>query len=125
MATRRSTAARASAALAELRTLGFTGPFRGSRMCGPVVLEVRRRNSRIHIAGIWVSPEARGQGAGAVALALITAAADRHRVACELRVCPFDGKPVKTRDLRAWYERYGFEREPRSALMVRRPGAVT
>ena len=125
MASSSTTTARAAAAVAELRSVGFSGPFKGSRMCGPVVFEVRRRNSRVHIAGIWVSPEVRGEGAGRAALALITAAADKYCVSCELRVRPFDGKPVKARELRAWYERQGFEAASRgSALMIRRPGAA-
>lgn len=101
---------RCVAAIGSLHNASYVGPWVGSRMRGPVVFEVRRtRGGRLRLESLWVSPSVRGRGIGNDMLQLIARTCDWFGVECELVPRPFDGRPVKVAELRAWYARHGFE----------------
>ena len=111
------------AALHEIQRLGYAGPWPCAVMVGPVIVDVRAptRSRRLCIESLWVSPSVRGQGYASRMLRQITSVADRHGVACELRPRPYDGRPLKVGELRAWYARHGFELASDRRTMVRLP----
>ena len=69
---------------------------------------------------INVPREFRGRGIASTLLKRILADADREGATVGLGISPSDGLSYK--ELKAWYERYGFRPMAEKPLFVRQPG---
>jgi GNAT superfamily N-acetyltransferase len=98
--------------LARVREQAWQSPVNPKCVCfGP--LHVGFRTSYAHlviVTDLWLPPEARGRGLASLVLSFLTGTADELGVHLRLRPCAFDRRAngLTQRELRAWYERYGF-----------------
>jgi ribosomal protein S18 acetylase RimI-like enzyme len=114
---------RAEAAVRSFREGKPEGPVRNSVWMGDGYVELSVFDSRVHLSGIFVLPDARRQGHGERYLRELLQSVDAFQAECQCAAAPF-GAPgsdqMSARRLTSWYKQHGFEAVPgRKSFLIR------